>query len=201
MPDTPPSLLIRLRDAGDQRSWQQFFDQYWRLIYHFARACGLKSDDAQDVLQEVVTDVFKAMPNFEYDRSKGTFRGYLRTVTQRKVISLLERRKARPVVSLHQGDDGNGHQQLHDPAGPDAEEVWEINWRRNLMQVSLARVAKEVEPKTFQAFQLTALEGWTPASAAEFLKLSVSSVYVAKYRIIERLRYWVEKETKEDDQP
>ncbi len=74
MPDTPPSLLVRLRDADDHRSWQRFFDQHWRLIYSFARQCGLRSGDAEDVVQEVVTEAFRAMPRFDYDRAKGTFR-------------------------------------------------------------------------------------------------------------------------------
>lgn len=75
---TRPSLLDRLRDGTDRHSWEQFFDQYWRLIYSFARKCGLSASDAEDVLQEVVLKVFRAMPTMTYDRTKGTFRAYLR---------------------------------------------------------------------------------------------------------------------------
>ncbi len=91
MPDTPPSLLIRLRDAADQSSWREFFEQYWRLIYSFARRCGLSPPHAEDVVQEVVCEVFRAMPTFEYDRAKGTFRGYLRTIDQPITIQIFQR--------------------------------------------------------------------------------------------------------------
>ncbi|MFQ5474173.1 MAG: RNA polymerase sigma factor [Dehalococcoidia bacterium] len=198
MPDTPPSLLIRLRDADDHRGWQRFFEQYWRLIYSFARKCGLPPRDCEDILQEVVTEVFRAMPRFAYDRSKGTFRAYLRTITQRKIADHLRKAARHPVQSLDHHPGGNGHRPLDDPASAGAEEIWERDWRRNLVQVCLDRVRQEVEPKTFQAFQLYVLEEWPAREVASFLKISTSSVYVAKSRVIQRVRDWVEQETGED---
>jgi len=198
MRDTPPSLLMRLRDADDHRGWQRFFEQYWRLIYSFARQCGLRPRDCEDILQDVVTEVFQAMPQFAYDRSKGTFRAYLRTITQRKIADHLRNAARHPVQRLDQHTDGNGHRPLNDPAGPDAEEIWERDWRRNLVQVCLDRVRQEVEPKTFQAFQLYVLDEWPVSEVADFLKMSASSVYVAKSRVIQRVRHWVEQEISED---
>lgn len=198
MPDTPPSLFIRLRDAGDGGSWREFFEQYWRLIYSFARQCGLDRHDAEDVLQEVVTDVFKAMPTFEYDRAKGTFRAFLRTVTQRKVADHLRRKAARPKRPLDAAASGNGRHALADPAGQAAEQTWERDWRRNLLQVCLERVSREVEPKTFQAFQLYALEGWPAEKTARALKMSVAAVYMAKSRVAARVRHWYDKEVNAD---
>lgn len=197
MPDTPPSLLIRLRDAGDAGSWQQFYQQYWRLIYAFARRCGLAEPDAQDVVQEVVTEVFRAMPRFEYDRARGSFRSYLRTIAQRKVIDHRRRADRRPTVRLP-APGRNGSTPLADPAGSTAEETWERDWRRNLLQVCVDRVAHEVEPRTFQAFQLCALESWSARRAADFLEMTVEAVWQAKSRVARRIREWYLKEVGED---
>jgi RNA polymerase sigma factor (sigma-70 family) len=195
VPDTPPSLLIRLRNRDDRGSWQQFFDQYWRLIYSFARQSGLAASDAEDVVQEVVTEVYKALPTFGYERTKGTFRAWLRTITQHKIADYLRkmvhRRTARP-VSL------KADPAAADPADSLAEQVWERYWRRNLVQVCLDRVREEVEPKTFQAFQLYTLDGWSAKETAEFLGLSVASVYAAKSRVAERVRHWWDKEVGQD---
>ncbi len=87
---------------------------------------------------------------------------------------------------------------MEDPSCPAAEQVWERNWRRNLLQVCLGRVSHEVEPKTFQAFQLFALDGWSAADTAAFLKMNVGSVYVAKSRVAARVRRQYEKELAED---
>ena len=103
MPDTTrPTMLNRLRDAQDRQSWRQFFERYWRLIYSFARRCGLSPADSEDVVQEVVLEVFRAIPGFDYDRSKGTFRAYLRTITQRKVVDQLREAVRSPT---HRHDD------------------------------------------------------------------------------------------------
>lgn len=199
MPDTPPSLLIRMRGTGDAASWRQFYEQYWRLIYAFARECGARPDEAEDVVQDVVTAVFAALPRFEYDRRRGRFRAWLRTITQNRVTDLLRRRAARPAtVSLTPSGNGNQRPQLADPASESAEVIWERGWRRNLLQVCLDRVAREVEPRTFQAFQLYVLDGLSATETAAGLKMSAASVYMAKSRVVQRLRYWYEKELCED---
>ncbi len=234
VPDTPPSLLIRLRDRDDGRSWQQFFDQYWRLIYSFARRSGLSPSDAEDVVQEVVTEVFKALPTFNYERTRGTFRAWLRKITQHKIADHLRKTARGQVVRAALPEDasavacepvarsssdashrqfattsghahspsvhgGNGQRVPPDPADVVAEQMWEEDWRRNLLQVCLDRVREEIEPKTFQAFQLYALDGWSAKEAAEFLGLSVASVYAAKSRVAERVRHWWNKEVGEDE--
>lgn len=199
MSNTPPSLLIRLRDSRDVVSWQRFFEQYWRLIHSFARRCGLSPEDAEDVLQDVVTEVYRAMPAFAYDRSRGTFRAYLRTITQRKVTDHLRKvargKSAYEALAVQRG---NGHAPLADPASQAAEEAWERDWQRNLLQICIKHVRDEVEPKTFQAFQLYALDGWSAADAARFLGVSTATIYMAKSRVTQRIRHWWRNEVGED---
>ncbi len=198
MPTTPPSLLIRLRDARDSHSWREFFEQYWRLIYWFGSKCGLPPRDCEDVVQDVVLEVFRAMPRFDYDRSRGTFRAYLRTIAQRKIADHLRKVARRPTQSIDDRAHGNGQLPLDDPESLAAEQLWERDWRRNLVQVCLDRVRNEVEPKTYQAFQLYVLEEWRVGDVASFLKIREGSVYTAKSRVVQRMRYWLEKEKSED---
>ncbi len=205
MPNTPPSLLIRLRDAENHRSWRTFFERYWRLIYSFAIRSGLKPSDAEDVLQDVVVEVFRAMPRFEYDRTRGTFRAWLRTIAQHKVADHLRRAAKRQMQTSHpQAIDRTdftsgltGYARLSCPAAIEAEQAWERDWRRNLLQVCLERVSHEVEPKTYQAFQLYALENWSARETARLLKMSVASVYMARSRVAARVRELFEKESDE----
>jgi len=135
------------------------------------------------------------MPRFRYDATRGTFRSYLRTITQRKVVDHFRRESRRPSIPLDHDDEGT----LPVPAtnGRTAEAIWEREWRRNLLQACLDRIRHEVEPKTFQAFQLYALDGWSASDTAAFLKMSSASVYAAKSRILERIRIWVDNETRE----
>lgn len=192
--DTWPSLLARLRDADDRQSWRCFFARYWRLIYSFARRCGLPPSDAEDVVQEVVTEVFKAMPRFRYDPQKGRFRAFLLTITQHKVTDHFRGTARHPAVSLEPGDQTQELTRPLRPSDPQAEAAWQRDWDYNAFQLCLDQVAQEVDPKTFQAFQLYALEGWKAADTAQFLGLSLASVYVSKTRVIQRLRACVQRE-------
>src|SRR4051794_39817154 len=89
---TRVSLLDRLRNHGDDASWRDFFETYWRLIYSFAKRAGLSDEDAQEVVQETVISVAGTMPKFQYDRARCSFKGWLRHLTQKRVVDQIRKR-------------------------------------------------------------------------------------------------------------
>ncbi len=89
---TRASLIGRVKDLGDQSGWQEFFDIYWRLIYATALKAGLNDAEAQDVVQETILTVAKAMPGFDYDPARGSFKGWLRKTTHWRIHDHLRRR-------------------------------------------------------------------------------------------------------------
>ena len=82
---TRQSLLARLKDCGDQDSWREFFDTYWRLIHATARKAGLTDTEAQEVVQEVMIAAAKKMPEFTYNPGKDSLKGWLLAVTRCRV--------------------------------------------------------------------------------------------------------------------
>src|SRR3954468_13868889 len=96
---TRASLLVRLRDGGDAHAWREFVHLYAPVIYGFARKRGLQDADAADLMQDVLRSVSRAAPRLEYDPSRGTFRGWLFTVTRNKVFNYMESRNRRVVGS------------------------------------------------------------------------------------------------------
>src|SRR6516164_7256878 len=92
-PATRASLLVRILDAQDVQAWNQFVEIYAPLVYGFARRHGLQDADAADVTQEVMQSVSKAAHKLEYDPERGSFRGWLFTVTRNNVSTFLSRRK------------------------------------------------------------------------------------------------------------
>ena len=83
---TRTTMVRGLRDLEDQKVWNRFFESYWKLIYHSARKAGLEDADAQEVVQETVITVTKKIGGFDYDRSKGSFKGWLMQTTKWKVL-------------------------------------------------------------------------------------------------------------------
>lgn len=196
-PATRASLLVRLRDVGDADAWREFVRLYAPIIYGFARKRGLQDADAADLMQEVLRSVATAAQRLEYDPSRGTFRGWLFTVTRNKVFNFLESNGRRVIGS---GDARvQEHLEQHADAGGTLATDWEADYQRTTAAQAMERVKKEFQPATWQAFLHTAIEGQTPAQVAARVGLSVGAVYVAKSRVIARLRQ--EIETMQGDDP
>ncbi len=196
-PATRASLLVRLRDGNDAAAWHEFLRLYAPLIYGFARKRGLQDADAADLMQEVLRSVSRAVDRLEYDPTRGTFRGWLFTVTRNKVFNFLESRSRRVVGS----GDSRVQAKLEQHADSDGtlSGDWEADYQRTLAAQAMVRVKEEFQVATWQAFLLTAVEGQTPAHVAKKVGLSVGAVYVAKSRVIARLRQ--EIETMQGDEP
>jgi RNA polymerase sigma-70 factor (ECF subfamily) len=188
-PATRASLLVRLRDGRDVGAWQEFARLYAPIIYGFARKRGLQDADAADLMQDVLRSLSSAVHRLEYDPVRGTFRGWLFTVTRNKVFNFLESRSRR----VQGSGDSRVQQRLEQHAGGDESGDWEADYRRSMMAQAMERVKGEFQTATWEAFLLTAVEGRTPAQVSPRVGLSVGAIYVAKSRVIARLRQEIER--------
>jgi RNA polymerase sigma-70 factor (ECF subfamily) len=190
-PATRASLLVRLRDTSDGEAWQEFVHLYAPVIYGFARKRGLQDADAADLMQEVLRSVSAAVPRLEYDPVRGTFRGWLFTVTRNKVLNFLDSSGRR----VRGSGDSRVQQRLEQHAEADGDQSgeWESDYQRALAARAMERVKDEFHAATWEAFRQTAVEGRTPAQVSQRIGLSVGAIYVAKSRIIARLREEIQR--------
>jgi RNA polymerase sigma-70 factor (ECF subfamily) len=190
-PDTRASLLVRIRDGRDTDAWQQFIRLYAPVVYGFARRRGLQDADAADLMQEVLRSVAAAAGRLDYDPTRGTFRSWLFTVTRNKLYNLLDgqRRHVRGT------GDSAAHERLDEQASRDGdgEVTWEREYQTHLAGLAMERVRGEFQETTWKAFQLTALEGKAARAAGSALGMSPGAVYVAKSRVLARLREEIQK--------
>ena len=83
---TRMSLIERLADWEDQRTWDEFYQTYWRLIYSVSTKSGLSHDEAFDVVQETVLSVAKQWKKGQkYDPDKGSFKTWLMNITRWRI--------------------------------------------------------------------------------------------------------------------
>src|SRR3989454_6325968 len=90
---TRHSLLNRLKDLGDQTSWEDFFDTYWRLIYNVAVKAGLTDTEAQEVVQETVIAVARKIAEFKADPAYGSFSAWLMRLTRWRIADQFRKRR------------------------------------------------------------------------------------------------------------
>ena len=182
---TRASLLVRIRDRADADAWARFVDIYGPLIYGFVRKRGLQDADAVDLVQEVLRSVAGAISRLEYDPQRGTFRGWLFTIVNNRLRNDLKARQRRESGS---GDTAVAQQLAEEPAPDDWEAQWEAEHQQRLLTWASEKVQSEVEPRTWQAFRLTAVEGRVGKEVAQELNMTVAAVYLAKSRVMARLK-------------
>ena len=181
-PPTRGSLLIRLRDAADAAAWRQFVEIYAPLIFGFFRKKGLQDADAADLTQDILAAVARAIRDFDYDPRKGSFRGWLFTAVRHRLQRFCE---SRPV----QGAGGTtALEQLQQLPLPDEEPAWQQDYERRLFHWAADQVRPTVAETTWQAFWQTAIEGKDPKDVGKALGLAVAAVYMAKSRMLAKLK-------------
>src|ERR1043166_4840331 len=183
---TRQSLLSRLRDWQDHDGWREFFDMYWRLIYSVARQAGLDYATAQDVVQNTFIYMARRMPKFRYDRTRGSFKSWLRCVTRSR-ISVFRRRAEAKEPSLPElpleGDEVPVWETIPDPAGDAMDEIWQREWEENLLKTALRRIGLKVSAKQLMIFELAALGEVPLKQVARKLDVSLAQVYLARHRV------------------
>src|ERR1044071_5189890 len=174
---TRQSLLSRLRNWGDNSSWEDFFNTYWRLIYTTALGAGLNPLEAEEVAQETLIYISKSIRSFQYDPKQGSFKGWLRTTTIWRIRDRLRRQRREQVESLNADDRWLEVLSVADPSEDPIAKNWDLAWEHNLADAAIDRVRKKVSPKHFQIFDLAVIKQWPTAKIAQALRVNAGYVY------------------------
>jgi RNA polymerase sigma-70 factor, ECF subfamily len=193
-PETQSSLVARLKNASDDVAWGEFFELYRPAVYRLARQRGLQPEDAEDLAQRVFVSVAKAVQDWNPDPALGTFRAWLKTIARNAIINALGRS---PPDAARGGS--SILERLHERPLDDDQlaEQLEDEYRRAVFRRAATKVAGEVQPDTWQAFWLTAVDCKSAEEAAGILGKDIGSIYAARSRIMRRLREYVQEYERE----
>ena len=187
MSETSASLLDQLRLRPDGDAWKRLVDLYTPLIRGWLRThAPLRPEDADDVVQEVLAVVVRKLRDFRRQPRTGAFRRWLRTITVNCLRDFWRSRQGRPAAAGG-SDFLQTLDQLED-ANSGLSRLWDEEHDRHVAARLLEMIRPEFEPKTWQAFRRTALDGAAPNQVAAELGLSVNAVFIAKSRVLGRLR-------------
>lgn len=183
MNTTSESLLFRLQSSGesvDQTAWEQFVGLYTPLIFHWGRKVGLGQADAENLVQDVVTTVFRQLPNFQYDRSR-SFRGWLRTVTLNTFRTTARKKSSKVKTATASVLEGLA-------SFEEAESTWDIDYARMLVSQTMEGMKSDFAPATWKALELVFTDSTPVDVAATQTGVSPWTIYSAKARLLKRLR-------------
>ncbi len=179
--DTPLSLIERVRDPADVASWRRLVDLYSPLIRRWLRR-ALDQADEDDLVQDVLGAVVRAMPTFVHTGRAGSFRRWLRTTTAQQLFIFWRSRRARAGEAAP-----DVWTQLEDPDS-DLGRVWDREHDEFVARRLLRLMEPEFSPETWAAFRGQVLDSRPADQVALELGMSINAVRLAKYRVLTRLR-------------
>ena len=188
-PLTRLTLLTRIKDETDIDAWREFVRLHGPVVYRFARKRGLGDAEAADLMQEVLRSVARNAETTEYDPKRGSFRGWLFTITRDKICNFLSAQKNRPRWT---GDSTFPITSVPDREA-ESDSDWDIEYQRQLAAKARDRVKNVFRSSIWQAFWKTAVDGRPAQDVGLELKMTPGAVYVAKCRVLTRLREEVQR--------
>lgn len=193
-PETRASLIFKIRDPASNEAWTEFADLYRPLLIRVAHAKGLQHADAEDLAQEVLATVGKAIGSFD-PTADGSFRGWLFKITRNLCVNHL----TRGPYSGNRGPVGSGDSAvqrllLQQPADEPTVTLFETEHRRLRFQQAAEKLKPKLSDSTWLSFWQTAVEGRSIESVAEELGISAGAVRVARCRVLARLKNTLQSE-------
>lgn len=193
--DTRSSLLRRLADSRNEGAWTEFLERYQPMILRWCRTAQLSEDESQEMLGRVLLKLARKMSGFHLDRSRGRFRGWLKTVVQHEILDYWRSLARRPTEEYSLQDSSSRLQRVVDPASLEqlSEQLSQgIDAELDRVQVLIEATRSRVGETTWLAFWKTVVDGLTAREAAAELDLTVTAVSQAKYRVSKMLREGVQ---------
>jgi RNA polymerase sigma-70 factor (ECF subfamily) len=184
LPKTRVSLILRLPNVADAEAWTEFTEAYEPFLYRYARRRGLQDADARELTQEVFLGVARAIGRWKPDDERARFRTWLFRIARNQTVNLLSSRTREVTVDstawIAASDD-----LVEDDQNARCEED---EYRREVFLYAAARVQQDVQQTTWAAFWRTTIVGEAAQDVAVALGISRGLVYVARSRVIRRLR-------------
>ena len=195
MPPSPPetraSLILRLPNPADAAAWDEFVSVYGPSVYRVARGRGLQPADADDLVQEVFSAVAKQVGDWVRRPDRGRFRAWLLRIARNIAVNLLTRKSLGAIGAG--GDGAEGWLAAIPEQVDELSSQFDLEYRREVFRWAAEQVRESVAGTTWQAFQLTHVEGVSIADAARRLGISAGNVYIARSRVMHRLRGLTER--------
>ncbi|MCM8531308.1 MAG: sigma-70 family RNA polymerase sigma factor [Lentisphaeraceae bacterium] len=179
---TKVTLLMRLKESHDEKSWDEFHFYYAPYVRNLVRQFNLPEADVSDVTQLILVRVWKSLPTFNYDKSKGLFRSWLAAISRNATINFLDSKSSRNNRQNVSMDD----QVFTSSVSPEVEKISEKEWRRHISALAWDNIKGELSDRMLISFTKS-LDGIDKDLIAEELKVEANTVQVYKQRVANKL--------------
>ena len=182
--DTISSATLRRARAGEQDAWNSLVSRYAPKVYRWCRQSSVAEQDAIDVTQDVLTQLYQSLPTLTRDLQSGdSLSAWLFTVTRNKARDHFRRQSREPVAHGASED-----YPVKSAAAPESTSSQDLKLKILRLHRLLAAVESDVDHTTWQAFWRLTVDGDPAKTIAAELQISEGAVRQAKYRVLQKLR-------------
>ena len=184
---TRSSLLLRLKNWDDKKSWQEFDGMYRKLVYGYSRRSGLSHEESEEVTNDVFVRVAKTIQEFESNPDKGSFRGWLMNLAHWRVTDKF-RSRPRDAQAPHRvapGDRTATIERIQDPHCED--DLWDKEWQERLLDTAFERIGRRTQAKHLQIFELHFRQHWSVVRISRAMNINPAAVYLINHRLTKQL--------------
>ena len=179
---TRSSLVEGIKDPANRKYWERFYELYAGILLNVAYKKGIRNQDAQDILQETMFDITLAITSFRYDRSKGSFRGWIKTIMLRRLYDAYRKAQRAKLCFVEAVDETT----WNDASLPKPKELLEQaideEWITQIQEESLKRLREEVSVRQFEVFDACEMNNWPTAQVMQVYGISRDVVYQTRRR-------------------
>ena len=190
VPETRPSLILRVRDPNDADAWNQFATLYRPVILRLARRKGIQAADAEDLAQQVLLSVAGAIERWKPDQQRARFRTWLQTIVRNAILNAVQRRSPDQAAG---GDSDAERFENNQNTRTDDEETLRDEYRRELFLQAAQQIHAEFAEETWDSFWKTAVQGIDIETLSAQSDRTRGSIYASRSRIMKRLREAIEE--------
>jgi RNA polymerase sigma-70 factor (ECF subfamily) len=182
---TTTQILEDLKSSNDALAWNSFRDHFYPVVVNFAKSLGLSATYAEDAAQETMLTFLKAFRDGRYNKEKGRLGSWVFGVARRVILNFRKQLPRERTIA-----DSSTGTSFWDMIADDSavKHTWETQWRRMVLERCLQQVRREFDSRVFKAFELYALSEKSVAEVGRTLGMSRNAIYVAKSRVLSRLR-------------
>jgi RNA polymerase sigma-70 factor (ECF subfamily) len=189
VPETRPSLILRVRDPNDADAWNQFATLYRPVILRLARRKGIQAADAEDLAQQVLLSVAGAIERWQPDQQRARFRTWLQTIVRNAILNAIQRRSPDQATG---GDSAPEHFEFNQTARTNDEDALRDEYRRELFLQAAQQIREEFAEETWDSFWQTAVVGIDIDVLTSQTGRTRGSIYASRSRVMKRLREAIE---------
>lgn len=176
--------LIKVLSSGDTgEAWSVFIEKYGPLFYYWCGQWGATPEDAEDVIQDTLLNVFKSIDSYRF-QPDGSFRQWLKTIARRSWHSICEKQARslqgeRPIFKSMVHKDPAKELQARESLMNCFDELA----RTEILELAFDRVRNRVEARNWEVFERMDLQEQSGEEVAEQFQMSLGAVYVVACRV------------------